>query len=357
MKGVICFKSPSSVLKPKIVYKILRNFSKKEFVFEMKIAKIKSIFAKIPYLEDLMFKRFFLFFATNIVIVLTVSILLQIFHVTPYLTRYGIDYKSLLIFCLIWGMTGSIISLMLSRVMAKWMLGVRVISPYTNHPQEKMLYDMVAKLSRDARLKEIPEVGIFSSPEPNAFATGPSQSRSLVAVSTGLLNQMNEEELLGVLGHEIAHIANGDMITMTLLQGIVNAFVMFLSRVLAFVVSNALASRDKDSKSSPSYLTFSLFTFLFEITFMILGSMIIAYASRIREFKADRGSAMLLGKKPMIDALKKLQRLQGISDTEIKTQAVEALMITSSKKKSFLHLFSTHPPLEERIKRLESERL
>jgi heat shock protein HtpX len=306
--------------------------------------------------EDHMFKRFFLFFLTNIAIVFTVSLLLQIFHVTPYLNRMGIDYRALLAFCLIWGMTGAIISLLMSRIMAKWMLGVRLISANSYNMTEKMLYDMVAKLARDARLKEIPEVGIFPSEEPNAFATGPSQSRSLVAVSMGLLKTMNEEELEGVLGHEIAHIANGDMVTMTLLQGIVNAFVMFLSRVLAFFVSNALASRDKDGKSNFSYLTFSLFTFLFEITFMILGSMVIAYASRIREFKADKGSCELLGKKPMLAALKKLQKLQGITDPEIKTQSVEALMITSSKKKSFLHLFSTHPPLSERIERIETER-
>ena len=143
------------------------------------------------------------------------------------------------------------------------------------------------------------------------------------------------------------------MVTMTLLQGVVNAFVMFLARVLAYAVSTAL-SRDRDNRNSSSYMTFSLFTFLFEIIFMILGSLIIAAYSRKREYKADKGSANLLGKTPMIHALERLEKLQGISDTDLKTQSVEALMITSSKKKRFLHLFSTHPPLKDRIARLES---
>jgi heat shock protein HtpX len=303
-----------------------------------------------------MFKRIFLFFAINIVIVLTLSFLLSLFHVGPYLTRYGLDYKMLLAFCFIWGMGGAVISLSLSRIMAKWLLGVRLISAQTNNPQEKMIYNMVAKLSQEARLPDVPEVGIFRSNEPNAFATGPTKRRSLVAVSTGLINNMSEEEIEAVIGHEITHISNGDMVTMTLLQGVINAFVMFLARVLAYIVSTTL-SKDKEGKSSSSYLTFSLFTFLFEIIFMLLGSMIIAFFSRTREFKADKGSAELLGKEPMILALKRLEKLQTSYDPELKTQSVEALMITSSKKKSFLHLFSTHPPLSERIARLESLQL
>ncbi len=300
-----------------------------------------------------MFKRIFLFFALNALIVLTISFILQIFHVGPYLTKQGIDYKMLLAFCLIWGMVGSLISLLLSRIMAKWLLGVRLINPYTNNPEEKMIYDMVARLAQKARLADIPEVGIFSSPEPNAFATGPTQRRSLVAVSTGLIQTLSKEEIEAVIGHEITHIANGDMVTMTLLQGVINAFVMFLARVLAFALSNAL-SKSRDSKNSNSYMTFSLFTFLFEIIFMLLGAMIIAFFSRIREYKADKGSAELLGKGPMIAALRRLQALQGISDSDLKTQSVEALMITSSKKKRFLHLFATHPPLEDRIERLSA---
>ncbi len=300
-----------------------------------------------------MFKRVALFFAINIVIVLTISFLLQLFHVGPYLTRYGLDYKMLMAFCLIWGMGGAFISLLLSRIMAKWLMGVRLIDPHTNNSEERMIYDMVASLSRKAGLQKVPEVGIFTSNEPNAFATGPTKNRSLVAVSTGLINKLSTDEVEAVIGHEISHITNGDMVTMTLLQGVVNAFVMFLARVLAYAVSTAL-SRDRENRNSSSYITFSLFTFLFEIVFMLIGAMIIALYSRSREYRADKGSAKLNGKRAMIDALKRLEKLQGVSDPELKTQSVEALMITSSKKKSFLHLFSTHPPLQERIARLES---
>lgn len=300
-----------------------------------------------------MLKRILLFFSLNIAIVLAISFLLQILHVGPYLTRYGIDYKTLMIFCLVWGITGAFISLLLSRQMAKWLLGVRLIDPYTNSHEERMIYDMVAKLAQQARLPDVPEVGIFSSDEPNAFATGPTKRRSLVALSTGLIRNLSKEEIEAVIGHEIAHIANGDMITMTLLQGVINAFVMFLARALAYAVSGLL-SKDREGRSTSSYITFSLFTFLFEIVFMIFGSMIIAFFSRVREFRADRESALLLGKTPMIQALRKLERIHVPANTELKAQSVEALMITSAKKKSFLHLFSTHPPISERIARLES---
>ena len=302
-----------------------------------------------------MFKRFFLFFAINIIIVLTISLLLQFFHIGPYLTKHGLDYNTLMAFCLIWGMGGAFISLLLSRIMAKWLMGVKIIDPRTNNLEEKMIYDMVAKLSQKARLPDVPEVGIFSSNEPNAFATGPTKRRSLVAVSTGLISKLSKEEVEAVIGHEITHIANGDMVTMTLLQGVVNAFVMFLARVLAYAVSTAL-SKDSKNRSSSSYLTFSLFTFLFEVVFMIFGMMIIGGFSRYREFKADKGSAELLGKSPMIHALEKLEALQGLSKSELKTQSVAALMITSDKKQGFLHLFATHPPLSERIARLRTYR-
>ena len=255
-------------------------------------------------------------------------------------------------FCLIWGMAGALISLLLSKQMAKWLMGVRIIDPNTSNHEEQMLYAMVARLSQQARLPKVPEVGIFSSPEPNAFATGPSKRRSLVALSKGLIRNLSKEEIEAVIGHELAHIANGDMVTMTLLQGVVNAFVMFLARILAYAASGFL-SKDRDHRHN-SYITFSLFTFLFEMIFMIFGMMIIAFFSRIREYRADRESALLLGKAPMIQALRKLERLQSLSDVEIKAQPVEALMITSAKKKSFLQLFATHPPIAERIARLET---
>ncbi len=299
-----------------------------------------------------MLKRILLFFALNIAIVLAISFILQVLHVGPYLTKHGLDIKMLAAFCLVWGIAGAFISLALSKQMAKWLLGVRIIDPYTNNNEERAIYDMVAKLSQQARLPTIPEVGIFDSTEPNAFATGPTKRRSLVALSKGLIRNLSKEEIEAVIGHEIAHISNGDMVTMTLLQGVINAFVMFLARVLAYVVSGLL-SKNKDSRSGSSYITFSLFTFLFEMVFMIFGMMVIAFFSRIREFRADRDSALLLGKAPMINALRKLERIHAPSETQT-TQSVAALMITSTKKKSFLQLFATHPSISERIARLEA---
>src|SRR6267154_1913532 len=172
-----------------------------------------------------MAKRIFLFFAINILVVVTLSLVLNIFHVQPFLQGYGLNIQSLLIFCFIWGMGGAFISLALSKQMAKWMMGVRVIDPNTADSELRHLMTTVHQLARNAHLPSMPEVGIFDSPEPNAFATGPTKRRSLVAVSTGLLRKMSQKELEGVLAHEISHIANGDMVTMTLIQGIVNAFV------------------------------------------------------------------------------------------------------------------------------------
>ena len=226
--------------------------------------------------------------------------------------------------------------------MAKWFLNVRIVN--LNNPEERMVFEMVARLSQKAGLPAIPDVGIFPSHEANAFATGPSKRRSLVAVSEGLLRQLSKEEVEGVIGHEIAHIANGDMVTMTLLQGVVNAFVMFLARVCAY-----LLSRDRNGRTN--HTSFSLFTFLFELCFMAFGMLVITYFSRLREFRADRGSAKLLGKESMINALRKLQRLS--AKEEVEMGSVAALMI-ASQKKSWSQLLATHPPLEERIARLES---
>lgn len=299
-----------------------------------------------------MFKRILLFLAMNALVIATISILLNIFQVRPYLNAYGIDYTSLMIFCGIWGIAGALISLALSKQMAKWFMRIEIISPTTTQGNLAHLYRMVENLSRRANLKHVPEVGIFSSPQLNAFATGPTQRHSLVAVSTGLLNKMTEEEIEAVLGHEISHIANGDMITMTLLQGVVNAFVMFLARVLAFAFSGL--GRDQNGRSSGSYMSYYLFTFLFEMVFMVLGAIVIATFSRYREFRADRGSADLLGKRPMIQALKRLETASAAEGVhEQREQPVAALMISRRAHKGFLSLFATHPPLSERIKRLE----
>jgi heat shock protein HtpX len=295
-------------------------------------------------------KRIFLFLIINALVILTISLILNLLNVRPFLTQYGLDIKSLAIFCLVWGMGGAFISLALSKVMAKWLMGVKVIDPHTRDAELSHLLNIVYKLARDAKLPVMPEVGVYDSPEVNAFATGPSKQRSLVAVSSGLLSRMSSKEVEGVLAHEITHIANGDMVTMTLLQGIVNAFVMFLARILAFVFSGMGKSRN--SSSGVSYGSYMLFVFLFEVVFMILGSLVICWFSRLREFRADAGGARLAGKENMISALESLKALQRLKDPRAEKPAVQAFKISNYTKKPWLSLFATHPPLDERIARL-----
>jgi heat shock protein HtpX len=297
-------------------------------------------------------KRIFLFLALNFLVVISLSLVLNLLGVRGYITAQGIDYNSLMIFCLVWGMGGAFISLSLSRVMAKWMMGVQVIDPNTRDENLQAVLQTVYSLARGAHLSSMPEVGIYDSPELNAFATGPTKKRSLVAVSTGLLNRMNQEQIEGVLGHEITHIANGDMVTMTLLQGVVNAFVMFLSRVLAFAIAQALRGDRDDRDRGMSYGMQFLVQMVLEIIFMILGSMVVATYSRWREFRADQGGARLAGRENMISALEVLQRTYDTVDAGSQP-AVQALKI-SSKPRGALRFFSTHPPLEVRIARLQS---
>ncbi len=304
-------------------------------------------------------KRIFLFLAVNFLVVVMISLLLNVLNIRPFLNSYGLDYPSLMAFCLIWGMGGALISLSLSRIMAKWMAGVEVIDPNTRDPQFAKLIEIVYRLSRDAHLPDMPQVGVFYSPEVNAFATGPTKRRSLVAVSSGLLNKMSLPEIEAVLAHEVSHIANGDMVTMTLIQGVVNAFVMFLARVLAFAFSGLGKSREEGS-SAGSYLTYTLMVFLFEVVFLLLGSIVIAWFSRRREFRADAGGAELAGKNKMIAALQALQRnLQVQPNAQpvmqpAKAHAFDALKISGKGKFGFLRVFATHPPLEERIARLQA---
>lgn len=295
-------------------------------------------------------KRIFLFFVINALVVITLSIVLNLLNVRPYLAEHGIDYKSLMIFCLVWGMGGALISLALSRVMAKWLMGVKIVDENTNDPELRALLTSVHKLARQAGLRSMPEVGIYEGKEVNAFATGPTQKRSLVAVSRGLLEKMTSNEVEGVLAHEISHITNGDMVTMTLLQGIVNAFVMFLARVLAMIFSGMGRSRD-DSRGG-SYGSYMLMVFLFEVVFMVLGSLVIAAYSRFREFRADAGGARLAGKANMIAALESLKNTQKILAEPTQKAAFQAFKISTPKKSGFLALFATHPPLEKRIERL-----
>ncbi|MFH1618603.1 MAG: protease HtpX [bacterium] len=291
-----------------------------------------------------MSKRFFLFVVVNIFILVTISIVLQVLGVRPYINAYGIDYSALMIFCLVWGMGGAFISLGLSRIIAKRMMGVQVINPDEGGAAGELVR-MVHGLAASAGLPKMPEVGIYDSPEVNAFATGPTRSRALVAVSSGLLSGMNRSQLEGVLSHEIAHVANGDMITMTLLQGVVNAFVLFLARVIAFFVTQNV------KEESRRMVTF-LVTIVLQIILSVLGSMVVAFFSRHREFRADAGGARLAGRDKMINALKGLRSTRDL--TGAKEHPDMATLKISGKSGGFMTLLTSHPPLEERIARLES---
>ncbi|MDD2805886.1 MAG: protease HtpX [Elusimicrobiales bacterium] len=289
-------------------------------------------------------KRTMIFLSVNVLILLTLSFTLRLLGIGHYFTARGIDYNALLAFCLLWGMGGAFISLALSRILAKLMMGVRVIDPNSADHGERELVATVHRLAAAANLPAMPEVGWYDSQEVNAFATGPTKSRALVAVSAGLMEKMSREEVEGVLGHEIAHIANGDMVTMTLVQGVINALVMFLARVIAFFLANR--GRDSDSSSAPSYLV----VFLLEMVLSFFGMIAVAAFSRYREFRADAGSAELAGRQKMIAALEALQRTSRYVDLTGR-QSVATLKI--SGKRAFM-LFATHPPLEDRIARLKS---
>lgn len=296
-----------------------------------------------------MLKRVFLFLLTNVLVIATISIVTSIFGLHSYLTAYGINYEQLMYFCAIWGMGGAFISLLMSKFVAKMAMGVVIIQPNQATSQQAQLLEIVHNLAKKAGITTMPEVGIYNSPEVNAFATGPTKNRSLVAVSSGLLNNMNRNEVEAVLGHEISHVANGDMVTMTLIQGIVNAFAMFLSRIVAFAISTALSRGDDKEEGGISHLAFYGLTFVFDIIFTLLGSILVAAFSRWREYRADNGGARLTGKDNMIAALR---RLQGTADVEDeRAPSLAALKI--SQHSSWLALLSSHPPLEKRIERLQ----
>jgi heat shock protein HtpX len=285
-------------------------------------------------------KRIFLFILTNIAVVLTLSIVLSILGVGRYVGPGGLDIGSLATFCFVWGMGGAFISLAMSRWMAKRATGMQLVDGHTGQPEFDRVYATIANLTQQAGLP-MPEVGVYDSPEVNAFATGPSKSRALVAVSTGLLRSMREDEVAGVLGHEITHIANGDMVTMTLLQGVINAFVMFFARVIAYALANRGDSRNRGG----SFMV----VIVLQIVLGFLGSLITAWFSRQREFRADRGGAMLAGRDRMIAALRRLAANHELVDPQ--HQALATLKISGTR--SWMSLFSTHPPLEARIAALE----
>lgn len=299
------------------------------------------------------FKRIGLFLVVNILVVTTISLVLNVLGVKPYLTAQGLNFGSLIAFCLVWGMGGAFISLGLSRIMAKWMMGVKIIPVDTRDPQLRDLLQTVHSLARAAQLNTMPEVGVYESPEINAFATGPTKARSLVAVSSGLLQRMNAVETRGVLAHEVAHIANGDMVTMTLIQGIVNAFVMFLARAIAYALTMS-RGQDEEESTGPSFAYYAT-QIVLEIVFMIFGSMVVAAFSRYREYRADAGGAKLAGKDSMIQALEGLRRT--LEEVDPGAQPAVQAMKISSRPSRWLKYFSTHPPLEERILRLKTSRV
>jgi heat shock protein HtpX len=284
-------------------------------------------------------KRIFLFLVTNLAIVLTLSVVVSVLGVAG-----GPDLGSLAVFCLIWGMGGAFISLQMSRWIAKRATGVHLIEGRSGDSQLDWLYQTVERLTRQANLP-MPEVGVYESGEVNAFATGPSKSRSLVAVSTGLLRAMRPEEVEGVLAHEVAHIANGDMVTMTLLQGVMNAFVMFFARVIA----SAITRSDDDRRGGGSYF---LVVIVLQIVLGILGSLVTAWFSRHREFRADAGGAHLAGRERMLGALRRLASNRELVDTS--HQALATMKINGVR--GWAAMFSTHPPLEARIAALQSLR-
>lgn len=292
-----------------------------------------------------MLKRIMIFMAVSLLVSITISILLSFLGIGNYITAGGLQYGSLMAFCLVWGIAGSLITLMISKPLAKWTMGVNIVE---ENGQYRHLVSKVHGYARKAGLTKMPEVGIYHSSDLNAFATGPSRNNSLVAVSTGLIERMNEDEVDGVLAHEVAHIANGDMVTMALVQGVINAFVMFLSRVAAFAISQALRNNDDEDAAPNPFVNFAI-TMVLDIVFGLLALPIVAWFSRYREYRADAGGAELAGKNKMIAALEALKRAypQLAESKEETNPSFQAMQISS--KSSILELISTHPPLDKRI--------
>ena len=287
-------------------------------------------------------KRIFLFLLTNIAVVAVLGIVASLLGVNRFLTANGLNLGALLGFALIMGFGGAIISLLISKPVAKWSAGVRIINDAQN-ADEAWIVETVRKLADKAQIG-MPEVGIFEG-QPNAFATGAFKNSSLVAVSTGLLQGMTREEIEAVIGHEIAHVANGDMVTMTLIQGVMNTFVVFLSRVVGYAVDSFL--RRGDDRSSGPGIGYYATTIVLDIVLGFAAAMVVAWFSRHREFRADAGSARLLGRKqPMMNAL---ARLGGMQPGEL-PKSVAAMGITGG----IGQLFATHPPIEARIAALQN---
>ena len=286
-------------------------------------------------------KRTFLFLATNIAVMVLLSIVINVLGLNRFLSESGIDVGALLVFSLVVGFTGSIFSLLISKPMAKWSTGARVLDDPTDGT-ELWLVATVQRLAEKAGIG-MPEVAVYEG-EPNAFATGAFKNSALVAVSTGLLQSMTREEVEAVLGHEIGHVANGDMVTLTLIQGVINTFVVFLARVVGYFVDK-MVFRSERGFGMGYYIT----VMVCEIVFGILASMIVMWFSRRREFRADAASASLLGSpNPMVKALTRLGGLEaGELPKSIATSGING-------RAGFIELFSSHPPIEERIRALQA---
>lgn len=300
-------------------------------------------------------KRISLFFLTNILIITTIVIVWTIIVSFTDINGsfqnngagLGINYGTLMLFSLVVGFVGAFISLAISRWTAKRMMRVKVLDPNDSLRQkEQDIVEKVHQLSRSAGLMYMPEVGIYPSNEVNAFATGPTKKRSLVAVSAGLLNEMDDDAVEGILAHEVSHVVNGDMVTMTLLQGVINTFVVFLSRVAAIIVSRFV-------REELTFIVRIAAIVIFQILFAILGSIVVNAYSRHREFHADRGGANFAGKDKMKHALKSLQQYTERASVKDKTDDSALQTMKINGKGNMMKLFSSHPDLEERIQRLE----
>ena len=290
-------------------------------------------------------KRVGLFLLVNFLVLVMIGVVSSILGIRYTMAANGLDYYSLFVFAAIIGFSGSVISLFLSKQMAKSMMRVQVLDPGSNlNKGQRQLVETVHDLAQKAGLRKMPEVGIYLSDEVNAFATGPTRNNSLVAVSSGLLQRLDYDAVEGVLAHEIAHIANGDMVTMTLVQGIINTFVMFLSRVIAYIAATM-------AREDAQRMVHHLSIIVFQILFSILGSIVVMAFSRRREFKADSGGAELAGRQKMVRALKSLQGTAQLVDN--RQESLATFKISGQKKGGLKKLLSTHPSLEDRITRLE----
>lgn len=290
-------------------------------------------------------KRIFLFILTNLAVIITLSVVLNVLGIAPYLTTRGINVGGLLVFAAIFGMGGAFISLAMSKWIARMSTGAQVIAQPST-PMEAWLLDRVGRLARQAGIG-MPEVAIYESPEPNAFATGMSKNSALVAVSSGLLAQMREDEAEAVLGHEITHVANGDMVTLALVQGVLNTFVIFLARIIGYLVDQVVFKNDEERGPGMGFFVTYMIA---EVLLGILASIIVAWFSRQREFRADAGGANLAGRNKMISALTRLLQLQEPSELPAPMKAFGI----NGGGNGFARLFMTHPPLEERIAALQA---